>query len=41
MALLDKKPPRLVTIALANKMARIAWAVMARQETYRTRPAQA
>lgn len=38
MALLDKKPPRLVTVALANKMARIAWAVMARQETYKTRP---
>jgi len=29
---------RLVTIALANKMARIAWAVMARQETYKTSP---
>ena len=41
MALMDKKPPRLVTIALANKMARIAWAIMARQETYKTRPLKA
>ena len=41
IALLDKKPPRLVTVALANKMARIAWAIMARQEAYKSRPAQA
>jgi len=39
IALLDKKPPRLVTVALANKMARIAWAVMSRQEVYKTRKA--
>jgi hypothetical protein len=26
---------RLVTVALANKMARIAWALMTRQEVYR------
>ena len=32
---------RLVTVALANKMARIAWAVMARGETYRSSPAPA
>jgi transposase len=37
VSLLEKKPPRLVTVALANKMARIAWAVMARKETYRIR----
>ena len=37
LALLDKKPARLVTVALANKMARIAWAVMSRQEVYKTR----
>ena len=41
ISLLAKKPPRLVTVALANKMARIAWAVMARQETYKDRPARA
>ena len=33
--LLDRKPARLVTVALANKMARIAWAVLARGEVYR------
>jgi len=34
-SLLARKPARLVAVALANKMARIAWAVLARQETYR------
>lgn len=33
--LLARRPPRLVTVALANKMARVAWAVMAHGETYR------
>ena len=33
--LLQRKPARLVTVAVANKMARIIWAVMARNETYR------
>lgn len=37
IALLQKKPPRLVTVALANKMARIAWAIMTRKETYSPR----
>jgi transposase len=31
---LARHPVRLVTVALANKMARIAWALMARQEVY-------
>ena len=39
--LLDKKPARLVSVALANKMARIAWAVMVREEDYRLAPASA
>lgn len=39
-ALLDRRPFRLVSLAVANKMARIAWAVMARQEDYR-KPAMA
>jgi len=30
-----RKPPMLVRVALANKMARIAWALMARGEVYR------
>jgi transposase len=39
--LLDRKPARLVTVAVANKMARIAWAVMVRNENYRASPATA
>jgi transposase len=37
-ALLGRKPYRLVTVALANKMARIVWAVLTRGQDYR-RPA--
>lgn len=33
--LLEKKPFRLVSVALANKLARIAWVVLTRKETYR------
>jgi transposase len=33
--MLARKPRMLVTVALANKTARIAWAVLARQEDYR------
>ena len=33
--LLGKRPRLVVAVALANKMARIAWAIMARQTTYR------
>lgn len=36
--LLDKKPARVATVAIANKTARIVWAVMLREENYR-RPA--
>lgn len=39
--LLDRKPARLVTVAVANNMARIAWAVMTRHENYRAGPAMA
>ncbi len=31
---LERRPVRLVTVALANKMARIAWALMTRKEVY-------
>jgi transposase len=34
--LLGRRPFRLVSLALANKIARIAWAVMLREETYRS-----
>ena len=39
--LLARKPVRLVTVALANKMARIAWAVLCRGEVYREAAIQA
>ena len=39
--LLERKPARLVTVAVANKVARIAWAVMAREENYRATPTMA
>ena len=32
--LMEKKPFRLVSVALANKLARIAWVVLTRKETY-------
>ncbi|MEM6898318.1 MAG: hypothetical protein AAF583_00905, partial [Pseudomonadota bacterium] len=34
-SLVERKPNRLATVAMANKTARIAWAVLARSETYR------
>jgi transposase len=34
-SLLERKPARLTTVAMANKTARIAWAVMARGDVYR------
>jgi transposase len=35
VGLLEKKPFKLAAVALANKMARIAWAIMTRGETFR------
>jgi transposase len=34
-SLLGRKPTRLVTVAIANKTARTAWAMLVRQEDYR------
>jgi transposase len=34
-ALLQRKPRKVVAVALANKMARVAWALMTRGEVYR------
>ena len=34
-ALLARRPARVVTVAVANKLARIAWAVLSRKEIYR------
>ncbi len=35
LALLERRPRKLAAVALANKMARIVWAMMARGEAYR------
>ena len=37
--LLERKPRKLVAVALANKMARIVWAMMSSGEAYRRQPA--
>jgi len=39
--LLATKPRKVVAVALANKLARIGWALMTRQEDFRGRPAAA
>ena len=39
--LLSRKPRKLAAVALANKMARIVWAMMTSGEAYRPRPAAA
>jgi transposase len=39
VALLARKPLRVASVAMANKMARVVWAIMARGETYQSRPA--
>ena len=41
LQLLERKPRKVAAIALANKMARIIWAMMARGEAYRRQPAAA
>jgi len=41
VSLLERKPTKLVAVALANKTARIAWVVMTRGETYRSPQAAA
>lgn len=35
LALLERKPRKLAAVALANKMARVVWAMMATGEAYR------
>lgn len=41
LALMARKPPKLAAVALANKMARVAWKLMASGEDYRTMRARA
>jgi transposase len=38
-AMLDRKPPKLVAVALANKFARIAWRLMVSGGVYNRPPA--
>ena len=38
-SLLERKPTRLVTVAIANKTARTAWALLAKGENYSAAPA--
>ena len=38
-SLLERKPTRLVTVAIANKTARTAWALLAKGESYKATPA--
>jgi transposase len=39
LKLLERKPRKVAAVALANKMARVVWAMMARGEAYRGLPA--
>ena len=41
LKLLERKPRKVVAVALANKMARIVWAMMSRGEAYRRPPVAA
>jgi transposase len=41
LGLLERKPRKVAAVALANKMARIIWAMMARGEAYRHQPTAA
>lgn len=41
LGLLERKPRKLVAVALANKMARVVWAMMTSGEAYRPQPAAA
>ncbi len=38
LSLLERRPRKLAAVALANKMARIAWAMMTTGEAYRRAP---
>ena len=38
LQLLERRPRKLAAVALANKMARVVWAMMARGEAYRRQP---
>ena len=41
LQLLERRPRKVAAVALANKMVRIIWAMMARGEAYRRQPVAA
>ena len=41
LQLLERRPRKVAAVALANKIARVVWAMMARGEAYRRQPAAA
>lgn len=41
LALLERRPRKVAAVALANKIARVVWAMMARGEEYRRLPVPA
>ena len=41
LGLLQRRPRKLAAVALANKMARVVWAMMTSGEAYRHQPAAA
>ena len=41
LGLLARKPKKVAAVALANKIARVVWAMMARGEAYRRQPSAA
>jgi transposase len=38
VGLMERRPSKVAAVALANKMARVAWAMMSRNEPYRATP---
>jgi transposase len=41
VGLMERRPSKIAAVALANKMARVAWAMMSRNEPYRVTPVAA
>jgi len=41
LQLMERRPRKVAAVALANKVARVVWAMMARGEAYRRQPVSA